>query len=66
MAEKIDLICPTVQAEQHATNWLDGQFTHDGDARIARRADRELMRANVPMSPPTWLLPLTTRIPDCV
>jgi hypothetical protein len=38
MAEKIDLICPTLQAAQRATNWLDGQFAHDGDAEIARRA----------------------------
>jgi hypothetical protein len=39
MRGKIDLICPTLQGRRRATNWLDGQFVHDGNAGIARRAD---------------------------
>ena len=34
----IEVICPTQQADKGATNWLDGQFAHDGIAEIARRA----------------------------
>jgi hypothetical protein len=30
MAESIDLICPTRQGGGRATNWLDGQLTHEG------------------------------------
>jgi hypothetical protein len=40
MAEKIGLICPTLQGLKRATNWHDGQFPHDGDAGIARRGTR--------------------------
>jgi hypothetical protein len=38
MAGMIEVICPTQQADKGATNWLDGQFAHDGIAEIARRA----------------------------
>ncbi|CCE01773.1 hypothetical protein BRAS3809_5330001 [Bradyrhizobium sp. STM 3809] len=39
MGENIDLICPTRQGQQRATNWLDGQFAHERAAGNARRAE---------------------------
>ncbi|WP_315734896.1 MULTISPECIES: hypothetical protein [unclassified Bradyrhizobium] len=66
MAERIVAICPTMQAERRATNWLDGQFAHDGDAGIARRAVRELMSTDRPTFATDGDRLLTTLIHDCV
>ncbi|CCE11940.1 hypothetical protein BRAS3843_860064 [Bradyrhizobium sp. STM 3843] len=42
MAEIIVVICPTRQAASRATEWHDGQFVHEGDARIARRVSDDV------------------------
>jgi hypothetical protein len=34
MAEIIVVICPTTQARAPAANWHDGQFAHDGNAKV--------------------------------